>query len=567
MALIKIIGSGRDDTIIGTGIAEEIIASLGDDFVDAGGGNDYVRGGEGDDVLLGGDGDDRLFGGAGSDVLKGQRGQDSIRGGTGPDVLIGGAGRDTLIGDADDDILVGGYADLDAWRYDYWTLYELGVGVGDGERDVFVVNAYAGDGSDHILDFEPFIDVLRFKQNDIVDVWYTPAGLSLKTATGGGVSLGYDVTLYELSESLQGTHFFDPVTNAAQIKNLSDPTGGSAPEISGDGNIVVYGDGYRYDNATETTTHITSGANGTSRAFSLSTDGMKVVFESEATNLVSGESDLNAAQDVFLYDAASGTTINLTFGANGDSGGASISGDGGLVAFASSATDLVAGETDANGYGDIFLRNLSTGETLNVTHGADGESYAASISADGSTLAFESRATNLADGPTETYGDVFLYDVASGDFVNITSGGGGFDPVISGDGSRVVYSTYEAIYLYDVATGESERISPFNERERMNENPDISDDGSTVVYNNRGGRCDFAQLFVYDVASGETEEVVFEGAVVPGDYDWCVGAVRADPAMSADGSRLAFESNIVNLEEGPIDVNGEAVDVFLYDFA
>ncbi|WP_068115144.1 PD40 domain-containing protein [Tropicimonas marinistellae] len=558
MARIKIRGTGGEDTIIGGGRAEEIIASLGNDFVDAGGGDDYVRGGEGDDILLGGDGDDRLFGGLGRDVLKGQRGHDVLDGGADPDVLIGGAGRDTLIGDEGNDILAGGDYDLDEWRADYWNLEP---GEGDGERDVFVVNAYAADGHDHILDFEPFIDVLRFKQNDIVGVVQYPFGLALETASGGMVSVGYDVSLHELAESVVGSDFFDPVAEAAQIKNLSDPGGGRTPDISGDGNTVVYDDGVLYDDTTETTTHFTSGANGDSGSFSLSHDGTKVVFHSDATNLVPGDSDLNGARDVFLYDATTGDTVNLTLGANGASEGPSISGNGGLVAFASDATDLVTGQTDANGYGDIFLRDMVTGDILNVTHGADGDSYGPKISADGSTIIFRTEATNLVAGETYEYGGCFLYDIASEEFTYTPVR---YDFAISGDGSLVVHGGGE-VYLYDATTGTNERISGEAHRERGYENPDISDDGATVVYNDHGGRCQFAHLFVYDVESGETEELDFGGGVTPDDYDFCVGEVYADPSISADGSRLAFESTVVNLEEGPIDVNGATVDVFLYD--
>jgi len=97
--------------------------------------------------------------------------------------------------------------------------------------------------------------------------------------------------------------------------------------------------------------------------------------------------------------------------ADGGSGHASISADGRFVAFASEATNLVAGDT--NGHFDIFIRDRVAGETRRVSIGiadaqADDWSDSPSISADGRHVAFESEATNLVAGDTNEVWDVFL---------------------------------------------------------------------------------------------------------------------------------------------------------------
>src|SRR3954454_17342181 len=100
---------------------------------------------------------------------------------------------------------------------------------------------------------------------------------------------------------------------------------------------------------------------------------------------------------------ATGTTVRASVSADGrqadaDSGFPAISADGRYVAFESSATNLVAG--DSNLQPDIFVRDLRAGTTTLVSVGlgrqqANMDSYNPSVSADGRYVAFESFASNL----------------------------------------------------------------------------------------------------------------------------------------------------------------------------
>jgi len=101
-------------------------------------------------------------------------------------------------------------------------------------------------------------------------------------------------------------------------------------------------------------------ANGNEGAFqpvSISADGRFVAFQSLASNLV--PNDTNATSDIFVHDQATGATTRVSVDAsgaegNGDSVFASISADGRFVAFGSSASNLVSGDT--NGIADVFVR-------------------------------------------------------------------------------------------------------------------------------------------------------------------------------------------------------------------
>src|SRR5262249_55118667 len=142
--------------------------------------------------------------------------------------------------------------------------------------------------------------------------------------------------------------------------------------------------------------------------------------------------------------------------ADGESVNAAISADGRFVAFESQATNLVPGDT--NGMGDVFVRDRMTGTTTRVSVAsdgsqADGESFRPAISADGTVVVFESRATNLIAGDSNAAADVFVHDRATGATtrVSVASDGTGGDRTsylagISGD-ARIVAFTSEATNL------------------------------------------------------------------------------------------------------------------------
>jgi Tol biopolymer transport system component len=214
-----------------------------------------------------------------------------------------------------------------------------------------------------------------------------------------------------------------------------------------------------------TTTRVsvaTSGTQGNGSSYSgpsaISADGRFVAFDSEASNLVGG--DTNGWGDVFVHDRATGATTRVsvaTGGAqgNGDSGAAwddvaAISADGRFVAFFSEASNLVAGDT--NGVHDVFVHDRDTGVTTRVsvgTGGTEGNGRAhaiPAISADGGHVAFTSEATNLVAGDTNDATDIFVHDRDTGSTTRVSVGtdgteGNGYSwiPSLSADGTSVAF--------------------------------------------------------------------------------------------------------------------------------
>jgi hypothetical protein len=122
-------------------------------------------------------------------------------------------------------------------------------------------------------------------------------------------------------------------------------------------------DVFVHDRQTDITTRVSVDDSGTqsdgaSYRPSLSADGRFVAFYSDASNLVPG--DTNGAADVILYDRQSGATKRVSVAdggaeANSDSLRPALSASGRLVAFESEASNLVAG--DSNHFTDVFLHD------------------------------------------------------------------------------------------------------------------------------------------------------------------------------------------------------------------
>ena len=105
----------------------------------------------------------------------------------------------------------------------------------------------------------------------------------------------------------------------------------------------------------------------------ISADGRYVAFVSNATNLVTG--DTNLEWDVFVHDRGTGATERVSVHSNGTqgdgrSGGPAVSADGRYVAFWSNATNLVANDTNVSP--DTFVHDRQTGTTVRVSVHSNG---------------------------------------------------------------------------------------------------------------------------------------------------------------------------------------------------
>ncbi len=185
----------------------------------------------------------------------------------------------------------------------------------------------------------------------------------------------------------------------------------------------------------------------------ISADGRHAAFGSYASNLVAG--DTNGFRDVFVHDRQTGETTRVSVAsdgtqANSDASDPVISADGQIVAFWSQATNLVAGDT--NGYADVFVHDRSTGETTRVSVASGGgeansSSGSMSLSGSGRYIAFSTSASNLVSGDSNNTTDVFVHDRATGQTTRVSvassgaqaSGGVSDLAAITSDGRFVAF--------------------------------------------------------------------------------------------------------------------------------
>jgi Tol biopolymer transport system component len=263
---------------------------------------------------------------------------------------------------------------------------------------------------------------------------------------------------------------------------------------------------------------------------SSSADGRFIAFASEADNLVAN--DTNGFRDVFVRDLATNATVLVSadpFGlpGNGISFEPVISGDGRVVAFTSSATNLVAGDT--NKATDIFVRDLQTRTTTlaSAKAGSAGpankSSYAPALSADGRWLLFHSQATDLASGTFTGTDNLFLRDLQTGTNYALTTAGG-TNAAMTPDGRFVAFfgkisTTAAGLYVWDSAL--AKRVYTNTATGVLG--VAISPDGNRLAY------VTASQLAASDRAANTS---------------WTVASLatgsRTAPRFSADGRWLAF---------------------------
>jgi Tol biopolymer transport system component len=371
------------------------------------------------------------------------------------------------------------------------------------------------------------------------------------------------------------------------------PSGKAHACLSGDGRYVVFesessnlvsgdtngvSDVFVLDRVLQQTSRVSVGANGVqgngaSGQPAISADGRFVTFGSAASNLVTG--DTNATYDLFVHELATRVTERVNLRSDGTQAtgwlvGASpsISGDGRFVVFYSYAA-LVSG--DVNDDYDVYLRDRQANTTRRISVAHDGmqpndSSSGPTVSADGRYVAFSSEASNLVPDDTNGMVDVFVHDLLTGSIERASVGSGdtvgwGYEPVISADGRYVAFLSSGAldaadtngkydVYLRDLALDVTERVTTAWNGRQANQHsfdPAISADGRYVAFESDasnlvpGDTNRSRDAFVRDRWTGTVERASIASSGAEGD------GPSFSPTISADGRLVTFMSLASNL--------------------
>ncbi|NYB51955.1 MAG: PD40 domain-containing protein [Methanobacteriaceae archaeon] len=314
--------------------------------------------------------------------------------------------------------------------------------------------------------------------------------------------------------------------------------------------------------------------NGDSNEPAISVDGRYVTFTSNANNLVPG--DTNGVSDIFLRDILLGINKRISITntgkeSNGDSNEPAISADGRFIAFSSYATNLVP--SDNNGKCDIFLYDNDSGQITRLTvsntgNEANGNSEKPTINGDGSLIAFISSANNLVENTVNSYSGVYIYNRNSGilEKVNTSSFEGGFYnfnyPSISANGSYLVFTSGgNSLLIYNTSskTIEQVEISWNGVPNSMTIEPSISADGRYVAVSSANHEISdtidrWMDVYIYDQFS-KTTKLISSSTGETSFYS------SYQPSISADGHTVAFSS----LSDVLIsDDTNNCKDIFVY---
>lgn len=297
----------------------------------------------------------------------------------------------------------------------------------------------------------------------------------------------------------------------------------------------------------------------------------------------------------FTYELVTRSTDNTKFGTFYESSAPVIGGDfseeGRYVAFVSSAAGLGGASGKKR---QIFWRDRNSGETRLISTGmngveGNGDSSAPSISADGQSVAFESYATNLVPIDTNGVRDIFVWNARTNTVTAVSTGPGesetnaeSFEPVISGDGSLVAFSSGASnlapgvegintinVYIKKVASGQAPTlisVDPKTKKGVGGSRPSISDDGSKVAFysfasmlveNDKNGLWD---IFLFDAANPKLKRLSLTSSGGERDQGTESASRVVAPSISGDGNFVAFATTATNMVAG--DTN-KMQDVFV----
>lgn len=394
---------------------------------------------------------------------------------------------------------------------------------------------------------------------------------------------------------------FETATGAMELVSVRSNGGGGgngdsrSPRISADGRYVVFvsdaanlvandtnglADVFFRDRLTGSTRLISRAAdglasgNGESLSPTMTLDGSKVVFESDASNLV--PADNNGSRDVFVWEQASGTLERLSTAPDGtDSLGgpcksAFISGGGEWAAYLGFATNLVLDTTPA--LPRLYLRDLRGQGTvrMDIPAALGGKPSFSDLpipplmwNGDGTRLLFEwgnlNRLLTLRTGvgvqPQDT-----LATPTDAPATNAL-----FGWTLSGDGLLAAFSRTNLIHLWNFVSDPTPVIlgSPGARVAARGTTPQLDRTGTKLAFVSTSPDLDptasdgRAWVHVADLSGAAVKAVAplnRPGMSPPPDAF----------EVSADGARVVFESLASDLVEN--DRNGQS-DVFIVDVA
>ncbi len=244
-------------------------------------------------------------------------------------------------------------------------------------------------------------------------------------------------------------------------------------------------------------------------------------------------------------------------------------------------------------YRQIFWRDRSTGVTKLISRSANGEEangdcHAPAISADGSSVAFESYAGNLSAADNNGARDVFVWNESTGKIQLISKTATGEsanseskEPAISGDGTIIAFTSNASnidpksngglnVFVHSISTGTTTLISKDYETGKAagGSVPSISEDGTRIAFCSFSGRLvkndnnNLWDIFLWQNNVPDLKRISLTSTGGERNQGTESASRVVAPAISGDGNMIAYSTTATNVV--PDDKNGMQ-DVFLYN--
>ncbi|MFL2913993.1 MAG: hypothetical protein ACJZ64_05070 [Opitutales bacterium] len=245
---------------------------------------------------------------------------------------------------------------------------------------------------------------------------------------------------------------------------------------------------------------------------------------------------------------------------------------------------VVYERTDINGIQQVFLRNMETGDTIQLTTsfsnpniGGNGDSLRPRISADGSTVVFHSMASNLIAGDENEHADVFLYKTFTQQLIRAQNFGTGeepnnnsYYPDLNLDGSMVVFESDATnlqttgvvnlgrqIFLWNLSSGGgSGTIQAITSGNGESRGASIDRSGNLIVFSSHATNLlesagsdtnGHEDVFLFKLDDNKSFSYLCSRSSLGQP---AVGGQSSDPQISGDGSTIVYRSSATNLVNG-----------------
>ena len=282
------------------------------------------------------------------------------------------------------------------------------------------------------------------------------------------------------------------------------------------------------------------------------------------------------------------STTSTDTQANNNSSSPQLTPDGLFLAFQSSATNLVDGDT--KNYADIFVKNLKTGTVIRANTNSAGiqannSAFYPGITTDGRYVVFQSNATNLVESDTNNASDIFLKDLQTGIIARVSTDSSGTQsnknsatPQITPDGRYLIFSSYATnlvtddtnglsdIYLKDLKSGIVTRVNTTSTGNQVTGgdslSPQITSDGRYAVFRSDATNLVPADtnktydIYIKDIQTGTISRVSTDSSNLQANGE------SSSPQITPDGRYVIFESAASNLVNAD---NNKKNDIFVKD--